>query len=78
MKSAAALISEEAWFNTTDIHQRSQNLPHLDPGMGLKLGVFGFSLNQNNCDSSGVYVPVKRGEEGRFLHILYHSYLLPT
>ena len=26
---------------TTDI-QGSQNLPHLDPGMGLKLGVLGF------------------------------------
>ena len=26
----------------TDIHQRSQNLRHLDPGMGLKLGVFAF------------------------------------
>ena len=31
-----------------NIHQRSQNLRHLDPGMGLNLGVFGFSSNQNN------------------------------
>ena len=28
---------------TIDIHQRSKNLRHLDPGMGLKLGIFGFS-----------------------------------
>ena len=27
---------------TTDIHQRYQNLLHLDPFMGLNLGVFGF------------------------------------
>ena len=41
---------------TTDILQRSQNLHHLDPGMGLKLGVFGFSRNQNNGGSSDAYV----------------------
>ena len=29
---------------------------HLYPGMGLNLGVSGFSLNQNNCGLSGVYV----------------------
>ena len=29
-----------------DIHRRSQNLRHFYPGMGLKLGVFGFSCNQ--------------------------------
>ena len=41
---------------TTDIRGRSQNLRHFDPSMGLKLGVFGFSRNQNNRSSSGVYV----------------------
>ena len=41
---------------TIDIHVRSQNLHHLDSGMGLKLGVFRFSRNQNNCGSLGVYV----------------------
>ena len=28
----------------TDIHERSQNLRHLEPGMGLKMGVLGFFL----------------------------------
>ena len=28
----------------TDIHQRYQTLCHLDPGMGLNLGVFGFPV----------------------------------
>ena len=40
----------------TDIQGRSQNLRHFYPGMGLKLGVFGFSRNQNNHDLSGAYV----------------------
>ena len=39
-----------------DIHGRSQNLRHLDSGMGLKLGVFGFSRNQNNRSLSSSYV----------------------
>ena len=39
----------------TDIQGRSQNLRHFNPGMGLKLGVFGFFLNQNNRDLSGAY-----------------------
>ena len=43
--------------STIDIHGRSQNLRHLfDSGMGLKLGVFGFSPYQNNCDLPGAYV----------------------
>ena len=33
------------------LHQRSQNLRHLDPGIGMKLGVFGFSRNQNKSDA---------------------------
>ena len=41
---------------TTDIQGRSQNLRHFYPGMGLKLGSLGFSRNQNNRGSSGVYV----------------------
>ena len=41
----------------TDIQGRSQNLRHFHPSMRLKLGVFKFfSLNQNNCGSSGAYV----------------------
>ena len=40
----------------TDIDWRSQNLRHLYPGMGLQLGYLGFCLDQNNRDSSGVYV----------------------
>ena len=40
----------------TDIDRRSKNLRHFDPGMGLKLGVLGFSRDQNNRDSSGAYV----------------------
>ena len=40
----------------TDIHQRSQNLRHLDPGMVLELGVVWFSCDQNNCGSSDAYV----------------------
>ena len=40
----------------TDINQRSQNLRHLYPGMGLKLGYSDFSRDQNNCDSSGAYI----------------------
>ena len=42
---------------TTDIDQSSQHLRHLDPGMGLNLGVFGFPRHQNNSGSSGGYVP---------------------
>ena len=30
--------------HTADIHQRYQTLRHLDPGMGLNLGVFGRGL----------------------------------
>ena len=41
---------------STDIHQRSHNQRHLDPGKGLKLGIFGFSLTQNNCGLSDTYV----------------------
>ena len=37
----------------TDIQGRSQNLRHFYPGMGLKLGVLGFSRNRG---SSGVFV----------------------
>ena len=40
----------------TDIQGRSQNLRHLYPDMGAKLGVFWFSHNQNNRSSSGAYV----------------------
>ena len=40
----------------TDIHRRSQNWSHFYPGMGLKLEVFTFSPNQNNCGSSDAYV----------------------
>ena len=39
-------------------HRYTREIPellHFYPGMGLKLGVFGFSCNQNNCDLSGVY-----------------------
>ena len=39
----------------TDIRGRSQNLHHYYPGMGLRLGVFGFSRYQNNRGSSGAY-----------------------
>ena len=39
--------------STTDIQGRSQNLRHFYPGMGLKLGVFGFPQTQNNRGSSG-------------------------
>ena len=42
--------------HTNYIHGRYQNLCHFYPGKGLKLGVFGFSCNQNNRGSSGVYV----------------------
>ena len=35
----------------TDIQERSQNLRHFYPGMGLKLGYSGFSRDQNNCDN---------------------------
>ena len=38
---------------TTDLDQRSQNLRHFHPGMGLQLGYSGFSCNQN---SSAAYV----------------------
>ena len=41
----------------TDIHQRYQNLRHLDPCMGLNLGVFGFSHNQNDCGLSSAVLP---------------------
>ena len=41
---------------TTDIHHRYQNLRHLDPCMGLNMGVFGFSHNQNNRGSSSACV----------------------
>ena len=34
----------ETWLNTTDIHTKSQNLRHLYPSMGLKLGVFRFFI----------------------------------
>ena len=39
----------------TDIDQRSQNLRHLYPSMGLKLGVVRISRDQNNHDSSSAY-----------------------
>ena len=32
------IAPEVIWLSTTDIDRRSQNLRHLDPGMGLKLG----------------------------------------
>ena len=58
-----SLIKWMLWRNvlnsgitTETIDWRSQNLHHLYSGMGLKLGVFGFSRDQNNCESSGAYV----------------------
>ena len=42
--------------STIDIHLRSQNLHHLDSGMGLKLGSSDFSRNQNYRGSSGAHV----------------------
>ena len=46
-----------------DIDGRSQNLHHLYPGMGLKLGyLFFFFPDQNNRDLSGAYVLRSKGE----------------
>ena len=42
--------------STIDIHRRYQNLCPFYPGMGLKLGVFGFSHNHNNRSLLGTYV----------------------
>ena len=50
------LVQIVYWAITTDIQGRSQNLGHFYPGMGLKLGVFGFSHNQNSHGSFGAYV----------------------
>ena len=50
---------------STDIHQRSQSLRHLYPGLGLKLVAFGFSRNQNNRNPSGVTVFTVTGREDK-------------
>ena len=49
------------WLGPTDTHQRSQNLRHLYPGMGLKLEVFWFfshliKLTMVHHQSLGVYM----------------------
>ena len=41
---------------STDIHQRHQNLRHLEPCMGLNCGSSGFFCNQNDCGSSNACV----------------------
>ena len=42
----------------TVIDQRSQNLRHFYPGMGINLGSSGFCHNQNNHGLSGVFMPL--------------------
>ena len=46
---------KKMWVPTINIHGRSQNLCHLDSGVGLKLGSSGFSPNQSNRSSSSAY-----------------------
>ena len=55
---------ESSLVDGTDINRRSQNLHHLYSGVGLKLGVFRFSGDQNNRDLSGAYVLLSEPEDG--------------
>ena len=58
-------FSKYLCIDATDIDQRSQKLRHLYPGMGLQLGYSGFSRDQNNCDSSGMY-ELRSEHEGKY------------
>ena len=57
MLSNWSQTSANDFYLSTDIDQIPQSAPSsINPGMGLQLGYSGFSHDQNNHDSSGVYV----------------------
>ena len=63
------LCSSSSSYNgsviATDIYWRYQNLRHLYPVVGLKLGYLGISHDQINHDSSGAYV-MRSEREGKY------------